>query len=428
MTEAQLSKGQQRALDDALLLKNIFITGGGGVGKSFLIRKIKAELENMGRKVALTSSTGISAVNIGGITIHSFCGTGALSSINEIKKLPKDSLMKSRVFCGMYETIIIDEVSMLSGDYIDMIDFRFQAIYKNDRPFGGRQVIFLGDFLQLPPVITQESKVEYHFAFESESWRTYGIREHFLTKCFRQEDEKLVYYLNCIRFGKISDDVLAYFNSRVGMSINDTEPPELFPLKSSVTSINFARLNKIKKEEHEYEAKFEGDDIWQQSIAKSTIAETVLYLKVGAQVLFIKNNAAMGYYNGMKGVVKECGVNHVIVETLDGEEIRVTPEKWEKIGRKGEVLASMIQIPLILGWAITIHKSQGMSLEYMKCDLSLCFESGQAYVALSRMKSMEGLSIIKPIKRRDIKTNKKIVDYYRNLMNKIINKKEEVTP
>lgn len=420
MTEAEtLSKGQQRGLDDAVDGKNIFITGGGGVGKSHLVHNIKDKLEEMGREVAITSSTGISAINIGGSTIHSFLGTGALSNIRSVKKLPVDNLMRTRIYSGGFDTIVVDEVSMLHGDYIDMLDFRLKKIYKSQRPFGGRQVIFVGDFLQLPSVITEDDSVACKYAFQSQAWNLYGIREHFLTHVFRQDNKETQYYLNCIRFGKINKDVLDYFNSRVGAEIDDPDPTELYPLKSSVTSVNFNKLHKLDGKEYEYEAVFSGEDKWQQALAKSTIADVCLYLKVGAPVLFIKNNPEAGYYNGMKGVVVDCGEGHVTVETLDGEEITVSKSSWEKKDNRGKVLATMKQIPLILGWAVTIHKSQGMTLEYMKCDLSLCFEYGQAYVALSRMKSMEGLSISKPISKRDIKTDRTVVNYYRNLLTRL---------
>ena len=418
-----LSKGQQRALEDALDGKNIFITGAGGVGKSHLIHTIKERLEEEGKTVALTSSTGISAINIGGNTIHSFCGTGVRSHPRELKKMPAEIVAKVRIFIGAFDVVIVDEVSMLSGDHIDMINVWFQRIYKSQRPFGGRQMIFVGDFLQLPPVVTEDDNVDFHFAFESEAWRLYGIREHFLTKVFRQENKETQYYLNCVRFGKINQKVLDYFNQRVGADLPDPEPTELYPLKASVSEINFQRLAKLPGPEYDYEAVFTGDDKWQQALAKNTIAEVCLFLREGAQVLFIKNNAEEGYYNGMKGIVKECKEKTVVVETLDGDTIEVGKAKWEKVGNKGESLATMNQIPLILGWAVTIHKSQGMTLEYMKCDLSRCFECGQAYVALSRMKTMEGLSINRPITRRDIKTNRTVVEYYRRLLTELKQKK-----
>ena len=422
MEEAKLdllSKGQRRALNDALDGKNIFITGAGGVGKSYLVHLIKTELEKMGKEVALTSSTGISAVNIGGGTIHSFCGTGTRRSPRELKNVPKDTLFKIKMYNGHYNVVIIDEISMIPGDQIDMINQWFQKIYGSKLPFGGVQMIFVGDFLQLPVVIKDDDTIENKYAFQAEAWQLYGVREHFLTKVFRQEDEDTQYYLNCIRFGKINQAVLDYFNTRVGVRLPDPEPTELYPLKSSVSYINFDRLNSLEGEEYEYDAKFGGDEKWQEALAKNVIAEVTVYLKVGAKVLFIRNNPEEGYYNGMGGVVKECHDKTVVVETIDGETIEVEYEQWEKRDNKGKVVATMKQIPLILGWAITIHKSQGMTLDYMTCDLSRCFECGQAYVALSRMKSMEGLSIKKPIRKKDIKTDRTVVSYYRRLFNKI---------
>lgn len=420
-----LSKGQRNALDDAINGKNLFITGGGGVGKSYLIHTIKRELESFGLKVALTSSTGISAVNIGGSTIHSFCGTGTRRRVKDLKNIKADVIAKVRNFISQYDVVIIDEVSMVAGDHVDMIDTWFQRIYKNKRPFGGRQVIMVGDFLQLPVVIKQDDSIENKYAFQSEAWRSYGIKEHFLTKIFRQEDADHQYYLNCIRFGKINQKVLDFFNTRVNAKLKDSDPTELYPLKTSVSNINFGRLNRLKGKEYDYDAVFSGEDVWQQALAKNILAETCLYLKEGAKVLFIKNNFQEGYYNGMTGIVKECLEGTVVVENLDGELIHVERETWEKIDNRGKVIASMKQFPLILGYAITIHKAQGLTLDYMKCDLSRCFEYGQAYVALSRVRTMSGLSINKPITKKDVKTDKVVVEYYRRLLTKLKEQKNE---
>ena len=410
-----LSKGQMRALQDTLEGRSVFITGGAGVGKSFLIKTIKEKLEEKGKKVALTSSTGISAINIGGNTIHSFCGTGLRGSVGELRSINAETISRTRNYITHFDTIIVDEVSMLSGDYLDMMDVWFQRVWKRQSPFGGRQMIFVGDLLQLPPVITDKDLVSFKFAFQSDAWVMYDVREHFLTKIFRQEDKETQHYLNCIRFGKVTDEVLKYFNSKVGAKLKDPEPTELYPLKKSVNQINFDKLDKLPGKEWEYEATFTGEESWQQAIAKNTIADICVFLKVGAPVLFIKNNPDLGYFNGMKGFVRECKEESVVVESVDGNVIEVGRETWEKKGNDGEVLATMSQIPLILGWAITIHKSQGMTIEYLRCDLSGCFECGQAYTALSRMKSMDGLSLKKPIKRRDIKTSEEVIEYYRHL-------------
>lgn len=411
----ELSKSQQAAFDDACDNKSLFITGAGGVGKSFLIHKIKKQLEEQGRQVALTSSTGISAVNIGGNTIHSFLGLGASANVSALSKISKKQVGMTRNYIGRYDTVIVDEVSMLTGDYIEMMNSWFKRIYANSAPFGGRQMLFMGDFLQLPPVITEDDYVTDKYAFQSENWNLI-VKEHYLTKSFRQDNKKLKYFLDCIRFGKVTDEVLDYFNSRVRIDLKDGEPVRLYPHKNTAHKINYQELDALDGKEYEYEATFTGDDKWQQSIAKSVIAEVALYIKVGAPVLFIKNNPAEGYYNGMKGTVVECTDYNIVVETLDGQTIRVEPADWERCDTDGKVLATMTQMPLILGWAITIHKSQGMTLDYMSCDLSNCFEYGQAYVALSRIRTLEGLSIDKPITKRDIKADKIIIDYYRKLI------------
>lgn len=415
----ELSKTQKKALNDALNGENMFITGPGGVGKSFLIHTIKDELKKAGKNVALTSSTGISAVNIGGQTIHSFCMTGLRGSSRELKTVKPEYVAKMRQYNSHIDTIIVDEVSMLSGDYIDMIDSWFQRIWKTSEGFGGRQMIFVGDMLQLPPVIKEQDFLQYHFAFQSEAWDKYIHREHFLTKVFRQEDKKLQYYLNCIRFGKINDDVLDYFNSRVGVKLEDPNPTVLYPLKRDVSSLNFKKLDELKEKEWEYEAWFTGDERWGEFLMKNTLAEPILYLKKGAPVLFIRNNKEAGYYNGLKGTVIDCDEKKIIVETLQGEVIDVEREVWEKTSFGGEVLAAMSQYPLILGWSLSIHKSQGLTLDWMQCDLSKCFEGGQSYVALSRIRNIEGLSLEKPMTKKCIKVHKEVMKYYRNLYRKL---------
>ncbi len=350
-----LGPEQKIALQDAEAGYNMFITGGGGVGKSVLLREIVRRLTRAGNTVAVAASTGVAAVNVGGVTIHSALGTGINGSIDELKsKRKKDMMERARWRMKGVDTLIVDEVSMLTGSYIDMMDWWLKAVYRSgDAPFGDLQLILVGDLLQLPPVI--HGVCEKPYVYMADAWVSGNFRIHYLTKMYRQADNEMQRHLAAIRRNENVFPALEYFNRRVG-AMPGPEPTQMFPKNKQVEEVNNRNLRDLPGSDVTYDAEYEGKQQFVAALQKNCIAMDELRLKPGAPVLFLKNNRNLGYYNGMRGVVEECLEESVVVETDDGDIIEVSPEEWSVTGTKGEVLAKMIQIPVKLAWAITIHK------------------------------------------------------------------------
>lgn len=417
MEQIKLSKGQQRALDDALDGKNLFITGPGGVGKSFLIEEIITQLSRQRYKsVAVTASTGIAAVNIGGMTIHSFLKTGLCQNIPELIERGISTEWKQIRHVMTTDTIIIDEVSMLRGDFITMIDWYLKEVTKNTQPFGGKQIIFIGDMCQLPPVIKDDSKIYYKYPFQSPAWENANLQIHILSKIFRQDNQDLIKYLHKVRFGLISEDVLEYFNQCVKRDLSEKNPVILFPTNNEADNVNTTNLKLLPGEEFQYKATYSGHPSWIEYLKKNCISVDLLKLKVGAPVMFIKNDMEGMFQNGTRGVVKFLNNNTIIVTNSDSNvDISMKIDKWEVKDNKDNILAQMNQFPVKLAWACSIHKSQGLTLDYVQCDLRRCFEVGQGYVALSRVRDINGLSISSPLKKSNFKVCPHVLRYYKQL-------------
>jgi len=419
-TEITLSHSQQEAYNAALAGESLYITGPGGTGKSEVLNRIVRGLETSGKSVAITASTGIAAIRVGGCTIHSWLGTRILKNQGELAKaMSSFDLRSSRKVeqrITKADVLVLDEVSMMSGDYIGMMDFWIKANRKSSlKPFGGMQVIFTGDFLQLPPVQKRGQKFEHHYAFQAPAWQKAKLRCIALTEVFRQEDVEFIENLMKVRKGCASGAVLKYFNQRVGASLDN--PTKLFAKNEAVYAENFKHLMALDGQKMEYEAEIDGEDRYAEKLVKDCIAEFQLELKVGAPVLFIRNNydyegdGANGYINGERGVVTRLQPDKVIVRKASGRHVEVQPETWEYKNADQEVLATLRQIPLKLAWAMTIHKSQGMTLDLLECDASECFAPGQTYVALSRARTFEGLSLTEPLTPRAVKADPTLVEH-----------------
>lgn len=411
-----LSNSQQLALDHALKGRSLLVTGPGGTGKSHLVSSIVQGLRSQGKVVAKTGSTGIAAVNIGGSTIHSLLKTGICGSVDELKKAMsrgdvgerRDLVERIRAL----DTLIVDEVSMLSGDYLDMMDFRLRMVRGSPAPFGGVQVVWCGDFLQLPAVSTRDKPLQKTFAFQADSWKELAPRIVMLTKTFRQEDQEFVDHLLRVRRGDVYEETEDFFMPCHGRRLVD--PVRLFPLNEDVARVNAEGLRTLTTREVSYRARYSGKDASVEMLRKNCIAEDVLVLKEGAPVLCIRNTES--YVNGTRARVLRAFPEAVDVELETGSRVRIDRESWELQDEKGVMIASMEQIPLKLAWAISIHKSQGTSLSSVEVDLRRCFERGQAYVALSRARKLEGLSLLSPLTAGVVKTSHEAVAFYDRLV------------
>ncbi|MEK7135972.1 MAG: helix-turn-helix domain-containing protein [Patescibacteria group bacterium] len=383
---------QEEALELLKMGHNIFLTGPAGSGKTFVLNRYREWLDKKNIPVALTASTGIAATHIGGITIHSWSGMGIKERINDYDL--ENLLEKKYLHDRLKETIvlIIDEISMLSSAQLESVEKITKSFRSNDLPFGGLQVVFSGDFMQLPPISTNSRP---HFAYESSSWKNGRIKPCYLSTQHRQTDDGLLRVLSALREEEIDEEVYEILMSRYRKPTETGVPPaRLFTHNEDVDAINERELSLIVGLTKVYGMSGRGSKKLQESLARSILAPERLSLKVGARVMFVRNNFDLGFVNGTMGVVDLFDrMGMPVVKLASGKKITVAPEVW-RIDEDGKTKAEVSQLPLRLAWAITIHKSQGMSLDALEVDLSRAFVPGMGYVALSRVRSLKGLNIL----------------------------------
>lgn len=384
---------QDRALEILKTGGNVFLTGEPGSGKTYVINKYIAYLEACKVKVAVTASTGIAATHIGGITIHSWSGVGArdtltrydLDAIASNKKV-LDKVKKAHV-------LIIDEISMLDGKMLDMVNIICKTIRNSADAFGGLQVVFVGDFFQLPPIARMGEALRY--GFESRAWEEAKPLICYLSEQFRQEDEVLLNLLKSIRKNQIEEEHYTLLQEQTTIAYENIEPTRLYTHNADVDAVNSAKLKVLPGMTRKFSMSARGNKQMQQNLAKSCLSPELLELKENAMVMCTKNNFEGGYVNGTLGRVISFDMEegYPVIETHDGRKIVMKPSTWS-IAEEGKVIAEIEQVPLRLAWAITVHKSQGMSLDAAEVDLSKAFVYGQGYVALSRVRSLKGLKML----------------------------------
>lgn len=387
---------QEQALEILKMGYNAYITGPEGSGKTYLLNKYISYLKNKGIEIGVTASTGIAATHIGGVTIHSWTGIGIRNVLTEYDV---EALQEKQYLWKRFEKVkvlVIDEISMLHHFRLDLVDKVCKSFKRNDKPFGGIQVILCGDFFQLPPVSTSFEEMGY-FVYHSDAWKNSNFKICYLEEQHRQLDDATISILNEIRKNDLSQKNFEILQSKIAKPSSKEDgtfsPTRLYTHNVDVDLINNRELEKIKSDEKTFEMMERGGDMLVDLLKKSCLALPKMKLKVGAKVMFIKNNFEAGYVNGTLGTVTAIGKNGPVVRTYKGQIIDVEPASW-KIEEDGKVKAEITQYPLRLAWAITVHKSQGMSLDYVEVDLSKSFERGMGYVALSRVRSIDGLRII----------------------------------
>ncbi len=416
-----MSIEQKDCFDEAMSGRSLFISGPGGVGKSFVLGAIIEEFKTRGHKFRVSASTGVAALNVGGSTIHSLLGTRLSGNIKDCKQhLGTRTMQKAQYRLNFVKTIIIDEISMLSGDYISMIDFWLQQVRSNPEPFGGCQMIFCGDFLQLPPVEKKGDTPEFRFAMDSPSWAAADLKTVDLTRSFRQEDQTFVNALNRVRFGEYTKDIRKVFRPCIGRELE--EPTHLVATNKEADQINFEKLRDHPGEEISSKPTFNMMTRYTEGVkekmVRDSLTDSPLCLKVGVPVLLLKNHREGLYVNGSRGLVQHLRqhahgeISSIVVKLDTGETVEVQQEEWERVDGDQRVIATMAHFPIRLGWALTIHKSQGLTLDNVEIDLSSGFACGQAYVALSRLRSLEGLSLTIPIDPSIVRAEPRIVEFY----------------
>lgn len=371
---------------------NVFLTGEPGSGKTHTVNAYVAWLRSHGIEPSITASTGIAATHVGGMTIHSWSGIGIANHMTP--ELLDAIVSKEHVVKRLQKAkvLIIDEVSMLSGHVLSMVDEVLREARHSDLPMGGIQLVLVGDFFQLPPV----SRGATLFAFQSPAWKLINPIVCYLSEQHRQDDEAFLMVLAAIRSGEWDHTHVSHITARE--TEHDGVPddvPRLFTHNADVDRINEEKLAALPGNAHRYIMNAMGPAVMTEALKRGCLSPEILSLKEGAVVMCTKNNPALGYANGTLGSVIgfEAGTDYPIIETYDGREMVIQPLDWA-VEENGKVRAKLSQVPLRLAWAITIHKSQGQSLDAAAIDLSRTFEFGQGYVALSRVRRLDGISLL----------------------------------
>jgi ATP-dependent exoDNAse (exonuclease V) alpha subunit len=409
--------------------KHLFLTGRAGTGKSTLLRLLRTKTD---KHCVVLAPTGLAAINIEGQTIHSFFRFAPQITLSEAAdegyKRRRDVVFKN------LELVIVDEISMVRSDLLDAMDIFLQAVKNKQVPFGGVQFIMIGDLYQLPPVIRQEElaahaqryQTPYFFSAQviQELFNSFGnlLQVIELTKVYRQTDQRFIDLLNAVRLRDFSNDVVTTLN--LNYNPNWSELPADYVILTATNyrsdAINSQNLARLTTEEACYEATVRG------SFKPNDFpTPEELYLKIGARVMFVKNDPKGRWVNGTLGEVTAMLHDSVKVKLDTGKEIEVEEVVWEtyRIGvnelsgeYEKQIVGTFQQIPLKLAWSITIHKSQGQTFDKLILDLERgAFTTGQTYVALSRCRSLEGLVIANKIKPTDIRTDAKVTMFFEAL-------------
>lgn len=421
--------------------QHVFLTGKAGTGKTTFLKQL---IDSTHKQAVIVAPTGIAALNAGGVTIHSFFqlpfGGFVPDFVNEmyisnhVKLESKSTLLrhfrhnkKRQQLMRSLELLIIDEVSMLRADLLDAMDWVLRNIRKNNEPFGGVQVLFIGDLHQLPPVVKPEewSQLSRYYA-GIHFFNALVVREQppvyvELTTIYRQQDVVFIDVLNQLRNNRMTSEGLEVINKKVNPSFDSTEKQGYITLTThnhKADVMNRKALDKLPERNYSYEAEITGD--FPPHIYP---VDPVLQLKKGAQVMFVKNDLSFEkhYYNGKMAIVTGINEYDVIVECIEDKvRIEVQRYEWENIRYTSnpstgeieeETIGTFVHYPLKLAWAITVHKSQGLTFDKAVLDVSDIFAPGQAYVALSRLRSLEGLTMLSPMKLNGISTDEAVVRY-----------------
>ncbi len=435
---------EQQALFDYIEQNdvNVFVTGRAGTGKSTLLSHLTANTE---KSFAVCAPTGVAALNVGGVTIHSLFTLpfGVLGEVDIAKHLNR----RTRDVLKALDMLIIDEVSMVSADLMDAIDRALRiARGKRSVPFGGAQLVMFGDPYQLAPVPPQDPQERAYMAenyqsgwfFDAHVWRDADLERFELGEIFRQSDAEFKEILNAIRDGSVTQEMLNRINQAGNRTPSHPDVIKLATINATVNQVNAQRMSLIGSEPKNFRASYSDDAA--KIFGRTLPAETDLQLKVGAQVMFIKNDdssmlkAPTGgtirrWVNGTIGHVVEMPKSGIVIVDVDGEQFEVGPATWEKVryevdeefdeatGKVKETLvpitlAEFKQIPLRLAWAVTIHKSQGQTYDEVQIDMGRgAFSPGQTYVALSRVRSLDGLYLTRAITLSDVMVDKDVVRF-----------------
>lgn len=384
------SMRQAQALQVMMSGANVFLTGAPGAGKTYVLNQFISEAKKQHKTVAVTASTGIAATHIGGTTIHSWSGLGIREYLDErdVVKLTNNAKLVKRY--NATDVLVIDEVSMLHGHRLNLVNRVCKLLRKSEQAFGGMQVILVGDLFQLPPVNRGDSMAD--FVHLSEAWGELNLEICYINEQHRQTGDELLVLLEAMRSGELDTIHQEIIRKRLGTRPADNHKlTRLYAHNVDIDRVNQWHLDDIQTKGYTYKMTTTGSGAKVEQLQRSVLAPEVLELKVGAEVMFVANNPNGKFANGTRGTVTAFDDdNQPVIRLQNGKTLTVEPHSW-KLEEDGQARAEVSQLPLRLAWAITIHKSQGMSLDGAVVDLSKSFTPGMGYVALSRVRSLDGL-------------------------------------
>lgn len=407
-----LSPEQKHALDLVLSGKSIFFTGSAGCGKSLLLQHIIRALPR--RSTFITGTTGLAACHLGGTTINQFAGIGRAEGEGIVAAACRgDSGVRWRTATSL----IIDEISMMDGKMFDLLDLIAKTARGNNKSFGGIQLILSGDFHQLPPV--SKNPAERKFAFEADSWKHCVSCTVQLTRVFRQKDRDFVDILSAVRKGDVPPLMLRSLLHRCASSGYEEDedgilPTKLFTHRADVDAMNARQVAALQGSTIVFTARDSGNISLLQS---NCPAPSAISLKIGAQVMLNKNiNSRQGLVNGARGVIEKFTPSGLpVVRFAHHNHTAVIDRECWSISLGEQVIGKRVQIPLVLAWATTVHKSQGMTLDKVEVSLERSFEPGMVYVALSRSRSLHGLRICGDIPAATLRPDHRVLQFYSRL-------------
>jgi ATP-dependent DNA helicase PIF1 len=409
----KLTNSQQTALDALKGKGNVFLTGPAGTGKSFLINHYIREYNP---KIPVVCSTGAAAVLVGGRTFHSFFGLGTLQENHELilATALSNANLVSRIMKA--KEIIIDEISMLPGRALDLANLICKTIRnKEDLPFGGIRIIAVGDFYQLPPVKTDyKKKVEW--AFNSFTWAECEFKCFELKEFMRSTDLDFLSFLSHIRAGRCGPEEMKFLNNHMHKRAENFVGTRIFSRKKLVQDYNQESLDKLTGKEIVFTTKYDGEDKAIERLKRNLPIEEEIKVKIGAFVMIRTNDNSkdLAYVNGTLGHIQEVLYSEIVIKGLDGRLIPLSKKTFILKDGEGNEIAEATNFPISLAYAITIHKSQGASIENGVVDLFNLWDSGQGYTALSRLTSPAGLRILK-WNQRSIFVDKEVVSFYKKI-------------
>jgi ATP-dependent DNA helicase PIF1 len=408
----QLSDEQVKAFEMCQSGENVFLTGGAGSGKSFVIREFMKDKND--KELPILASTGAAAVLLGGRTFHSFFGLGIMEggAAGTFQRVMNDQKTMKRI--KQVEGVIVDEISMIPGEALMVAEMLAQHARGSSLPWGGMRLIAVGDFGQLPPVTKFGQKRDW--CFLNDVWRKTDFQVCHLNLNQRIQNNQFLNVLADIRQGRLTEAAKEFLQEHTKPHDEDHPGTRLFPKRDQAEEYNQRKLAEINEDEHLIDSIYLGEQKYVEILGKSAPVPALLKLKVGCRILFLKNDPQKRWVNGTRGVLTEYYPDYLVVRKEGGREVKVEKFSFSLLDADGNVKASVIQFPVNLAYATTIHKSQGATLDELWCDLGALWEPGHAYVALSRLRDPSGLHIVRWSPRSFV-TDPAVTNFYEKCQN-----------